>query len=68
MKALDSDNFSKDDLDKIINAFYDIADVVDSNDFASDCGVTDESSPFGSVSDSKSNFVAAKNIIYHNNG
>jgi hypothetical protein len=66
MAKVDSKNFSKAELDKILKAFYDIADAIDTNDFVNETGVTDASSPFGSADASKTNFAAARNLIYRN--
>ena len=56
LPKLSSTTFTMDQLDAIINAFYDIADVIDSHDFANQSGVTDP--------DACANFVNARNIIY----
>lgn len=62
---LDSSKFSKVDLDAIVNAFYDIADVIDTNDLVDGCGVTDATSACWSVAGSTANFAVAKNAVYH---
>jgi len=53
---IDSGNFTKEQLDAIVTAFYDVADVIDSNDFESETGLSD--------SVSKDNFVKARALVY----
>ncbi len=64
MAALKSSHYSRAELDKIVNAFYDIADNVRENDLANEVGLTDETASMGSVDKSQLNFVEAKAIVY----
>jgi hypothetical protein len=53
---LDSSKFSKDDLDAIVNAFYDISDGFQPHDFAAHTGNYDQAA--------EDNFAKAQTAVY----
>lgn len=55
---LDSSKFTKDQLDTIINAFSDVADIIDVHNFAADTGLGDPKA--------KDRFIAALKLVYPN--
>lgn len=53
---MDSSQFTKAQLDQIVKAFYDVADIIDSDNFEAETGIGDHTA--------KENFVAARNAVY----
>ena len=63
---LDSKNFTKAQLDAILNAFYDVADVIDANNIVDGgYGINDASSIFNSAEASSVNFLKARDIVFN---